>query len=449
MTTKTRSEIEAAGLSAQFRARTSLVWIVTSEEARVERYVFEAAASAKYDTRFWDAAASVTMLDGSPDREFDGADVDAVLTAVSERKGERTVWVLRDLPGWLAPPLGLMTLRRLRNLARSLPGRDRKDAQAIVVISPSADVPAELANHATVINWPMPDRDEIAALLDATVSTLPDEYAPNGDRDAVIDAAVGLSGEQAQAAFAQSAVQSGRIDPAVVAAEKERAFADSGLEWVRPTPGGMNAVGGLDVWKQWAVSRNGAYTSAARDYGLPTPKGALLLGIAGCGKTLSANALAAEWGVPCIKADLNAMKGKYVGESEAGIRTALAKVDANGRCVLLVDEIEKVLAGASGDAGDGGVAADALGVLLSWMNDRTSEAFVIATANNIDKLPLSCFVRDVSMGSGGSGCPMRLSAQASWLPRYVLTGAMPTNWVSTWQRLPRPPTSSAVPRLRR
>src|SRR6185369_785186 len=137
------------------------------------------------------------------------------------------VWVMRDLPVWITVPVGALTLRSLRNLARQLPSRPREEAQAIIVISPSSDVPAELANHATVIDWPLPDRDEIAALLDATVASLPQDMAAtavNGSRDAVIDAAVGLSGEEAQSCFAHSLIRSQRIDPAAVAAEKERAI---------------------------------------------------------------------------------------------------------------------------------------------------------------------------------------------------------------------------------
>jgi hypothetical protein len=388
----TKSQDVAQYVATLFLARNPLLWIVSPEEQRIEKYLIESAITAKYLPRFWDIAAGVTQINGELDPEFDGTanDPDAALDVIRDRKGERGVWIMRDLPTWLAPPVFAVALRKLRNLARELPSRDRDDAQTIVVISPTSEVPAELRNHATVIEWPMPDREEIATLLDSTIESLPEKFragAVNGSRDAVIDAAVGLSGEEAQAIFALSLISSKTVDPAMVASEKERAIRGNGLEWLKPLVGGMEAVGGLDNWKQWAVSRANAYTPAAREYGLPAPKGALLLGVPGCGKTLSAKALGSEWNVPVIKLDLGALKGKYVGQSEASIRNAFNTLDAFGRCIILVDEIEKALAGASGDAGDGGVAADALGALLTWMNDRTSEAFVIATANNIDKLP--------------------------------------------------------------
>lgn len=392
----TKSQAKAADITALLKARNPLLWVVTTEEARVEKYLFEAAAEAKYMTRAWDVAAGITSIDGTPDRAFPNSDdPDGALDLIREQAGSpetpnRNVFIMRDLPSWLGPPAGLLTLRRLRNLVRWLPNQPRHSAQAIIVISPSAEVPSELKNHATVIDWPLPDREEIAALLDATVASLPEDVrkgAVNGQRDAAIDAAVGLSGEEAQATFAKSLVQSKRIDPATIAAEKQQAIRGSGLEWLTPLPGGMEAVGGLDQWKIWVTARSSAYSPAAREYGLPAPKGALLLGVPGCGKTLSAKALAAEWQVPLIKLDLNALKGKYVGQSEASIRQAFNTIEAIGRCVIVIDEIEKALAGASGEAGDGGVSADALGALLSWMNDRTSEAFVVATANAVDKLP--------------------------------------------------------------
>lgn len=282
-------------------------------------------------------------------------------------------------------------MRRLRNLARELPSKGRDDAQAIIIISPNGDVPAELANHTTVIEWPLPGREEIAALLDATVESLPEELqktAVKGVRDAAIDAAVGLSGEEAQATFARSLVQLRKIDPVIIAAEKQRVIArEKILEWVNPIPGGLDAVGGLDNLKVWLKSRSAAYSPAARDYGLPAPKGALLVGVPGCGKSLTAKAIATAWGVPLLRLDLGALKSKFVGESEGNLRKAFRVIEAIGRCVVWLDEIEKALAGSTGEAGDGGVSADALGAILSWMQDRSGEAFVIATANNAEKLP--------------------------------------------------------------
>lgn len=394
-TSKTRGQEVAADISALLRARNPLLWVVTREEARVERYLFEAAAAAGYVPRTWDVAQGVADIAGNVVTGIGGGDPGETLTAIGERARaarERGVWIMRDLPPWLAAPIGLNTQRQLRNLARMLPGQPRDGAQAIIVLTPTAEVPPELAGHATVIEWPMPDRAEIAAILDAAVESLPEEMranaAPNGTRDAAIDAAIGLSGEEAAACYARSLVQLRKIDPTAVAKEKKRVIArERVLEWYDPIPGGLDAVGGLDTLKGWLMARAKAYTKEARAYGLPAPRGTLLVGIPGCGKSLTAKAISTAWGVPLLRLDLGALKSKYVGESEQNLRKAFRVIEAIGRCVVWLDEVEKALAGATQGAADGGVSSDALGAVLSWMQERQGEAFVIATANDISSLP--------------------------------------------------------------
>ena len=394
-TEKTRGQVVAADVSALLRARNPLLWIVTREEARVERLLIEAAAAAGYVPRTWDVAQGVADLAGKPIPELrDTQDPAAVLTLIDNRsKGtERGVWIMRDLPAWLEGTVGITTLRQIRNLARSLPGAPRESAQAMIIISPKSEVPAELAGHATVIDWPMPDRAEIAAILDAAIDGLPDDLretaAPNGQRDAAIDAAVGLSGEEAQACYARSLVQLRKIDPALVASEKKRVVSrERVLEWYDPIKGGLDAVGGLDNLKRWLTSRKAAYSPAARAYGLPAPKGALLVGVPGCGKSLLAKAMATAWSVPLLRVDLGALKSKFVGDSEANLRKVFKLIEAIGRCVVWFDEIEKALQGATSGSADGGVSSDALGAVLSWMQERQGEAFVIATANDVSSLP--------------------------------------------------------------
>jgi AAA+ superfamily predicted ATPase len=393
--TKTRGQTVAADVSALLRARNPLLWVVTREEARVEALLIEASASAGYVPRMWDSAQGFTEISGATSREFEGtADSDTALTLIGDRsKGrERGVWIMRDLPEWLDGTIGIRTKRLLRNLARSLPGAPRDSAQAIIIMSPKSEVPAELAGHTTVIDWPMPDRAEIAAILDAAIEGLPEELkesaAPNGQREAAIDAAVGLSGEEAQACYARSLVQKRMIDPVLVANEKKRVVSrERVVEWYEPLKGGLDAVGGLDNLKSWLAVRKSAYSPAARAYGLPAPKGALLVGIPGTGKSLTAKAISTAWSVPLLKVDLGALKSKFVGDSEANLRKVFKLIEALGRCVVWFDEIEKALQGATSGSADGGVSSDALGAVLNWMQERQGEAFVIATANNAESLP--------------------------------------------------------------
>lgn len=418
MTKQTKGELQAADVASLLRSRSPLLWVVTREEARVEGYLFEAAAAAGYTVRTWDVGQGVCDMDGKPSEDsnrrkiVEGNDPGDVLNAIKTRaekgdtsgKGERCTWILRDLPPWLAGPQGIATLRQVRNLARLLPGVERDRSQAVILLSPSSEVPAELAGHATVIDFPLPDRDEIANILDVTIESLPDEVEENGEmvpfrsvietalkngtRAAAIDAAVGLTEEEAKSCYARSLVQSRGIDPVMVAKEKKRVIArEKVLEWFDPLPGGLDAVGGLDEFKAWLMTRAIAFTPAAKEFGVPDPKGAVLVGVQGCGKSMLAKAAATALKVPLLRMDMGALKSKFVGDSEANIRKAFKVIETIGPCVLWIDEIEKSLAGSTDGSSDGGVSADALGAILNWMQERTGQCFVIATANDITKLP--------------------------------------------------------------
>jgi AAA+ superfamily predicted ATPase len=396
--TVSNTKSTASDIAALLRARNPLLWVVTPEEARVERHLIEAANAAKYDVRLWDVAQGFTLIDGETYNE-DAKDPGAALSFINDaarrtRKQDylRTVWIMRDLAPFLSGQIGITTNRAMRNLARLLPDIPRDNAQAIIVLTPSSDIPPELQGHATVIDWPLPDRAEIALILDANIKALPDDMqanaAPNGERDKAIDAAVGLSGEQASACYAKSLVQTKRIDPAVIASEKKRIVSrDKVLSWLDPLSGGLDSVGGLESYKQWLLQRVSAYSPAARAYGIKPLKGVLLVGVPGCGKSMVAKATATVFQSPLVGMDINAGKSKFVGDSEASIRRAYETIKALGKSVVLIDEIEKSLQGATSGSSDGGVSADALGSMLSWLQEKTDESFVMATANNIASLP--------------------------------------------------------------
>jgi ATPase family associated with various cellular activities (AAA)/AAA+ lid domain len=397
----TRSQVVANDIVALLRARSPLIWIITREEARVEEYVTAAAESLKYVTRTWDVAQGICNIAGRQESWAEGSqDLTApgfgALPRIRERaeskSADRCVWIMRDLHKWLDGMPGAQAARGLRNLARLLPTCDRDQAQAIVVLSPSAAPPEDLAAHATVIDWPLPDREELSEILDACIAVLPDglrdQAANNGTRDAAVDAAIGLTGIEAQSCYAKSLAQFKKIVPAEISKEKKRVIAKEGvLEWFDPLPGGLDAVGGLEPLKAWLKGRAAAYTPAARAYGLKAPKGGMFVGPPGTGKSLTAKAIATAWNVPLIKMDPGALKGKFVGESEAKIRKALQVADTVGRCVLWLDEIEKSLGGAIDGGADGGVSTDQLGTILGWMQEHKSEVFVVATANDVSKLP--------------------------------------------------------------
>jgi ATP-dependent 26S proteasome regulatory subunit len=391
-TMPTRSQVAAGKINAALRARNAFIWIRTPEEARVERYLIEACAAASYIPRFWDCGIGVQDINGTP-LPIGSIDITATLGAIRDRaldqgSRERCVWIMRDLAPWLAGAGAQLTVRPLRNLVRLLPTVPRDRAQAIIVISAAGDIPPELAGNAVVLDWPNPDRDEIAEILDNLAKAYSLDL--NGARDAAIDAAVGLTGDEASACYASSLVTSKRVDPVIVAQEKKAIIAKSGsLQWMEPLKNGFDSVGGLDVIKTWMLARTMAYSPEARAYGLPVPKGIVLVGVSGCGKTLIAKAIAWALGrIPLLRWDINAGKSKFLGESEANLRRDIRTIESCGRVVVLVDEMEKVLAGASGPSADGGTSADQLSTLLTWMQEReNSEAFVVATCNDVSQLP--------------------------------------------------------------
>ena len=390
---KTAGERAARDVASLLKSRTSLIVIQTAEEERAERLVADAAESAGYSPRAWDMADGETTRAGTEigtgRASANPAPEDSLFPVMRDTK-DRIVWILRDLPLlW-----GNATVNRgLRSLARRFAISPRTEARAIVVITPRTDLPPELAACATIVEWPRPDRAEIRGILEAGLAVLPDSIREsarpkNGDMERAIDAAVGLTEGEAAACFKRSLVERRAIVPEIVASEKKRAIkAARGLEWYDALPGGLTMVGGLEILKGWIKERALAFSAAARAYGLPAPKGILLLGPPGTGKSLSAKAIATALGVPLLRFDLGGSRSKYVGESEGNLRATLKIVESIAPCVLWVDEIEKMLAGASEGAADGGVSADALGTLLGWMQEKAGEVFIVATANDVSRLP--------------------------------------------------------------
>ncbi len=376
-----------ADITALLRARNTLLWVVSKEEERVERALIESAAAAKLAILFWDCADGITDAMRKPVENLQDP---SQALAYIEKTTKPCLFVMRDLPAWRDPA----TQRKLRSVARFLKSAPPSQMRAIVVLSPSAEVTPELSGQAIVVDYPLPDRSEVGAILDAAIESIPEKYragaCPNGTRDAAIDAAMGLSQEEIESCFARSLVTSSppRIDPALVAGEKKKVISRQGLQVFEPDPRGLDAIGGLELLKTWALQRKLAFSAKAKAYGLQSPKGCVLVGPPGTGKTLTAKCIATTFGLPLFKADLGAAKSKFVGESEQNIRKLIAIAEAAAPAVLWIDEIDKVLAGAGGPQGDGGVGADQLGVILGWMQETTAPVFVVATANDRIITPL-------------------------------------------------------------
>jgi len=207
-------------------------------------------------------------------------------------------------------------------------------------------------------------------------------------QEALLGAASGLTTIEAENAFALSVVETKTLDPVIIAREKAQAVKKSGLLELIETKESLDSVGGLDVLKSWLVRRKNAFSQKARDYGLPTPKGLLITGVPGTGKSLTAKATAAVFGTPLLRLDAGRIFGGLVGQSESNIRSFIQTAEAIAPCVLWLDEIEKGLAGSkSSGVTDGGTSARVFGSFISWMSEKTAPVFVVATANDVSQLP--------------------------------------------------------------
>jgi AAA+ superfamily predicted ATPase len=293
------------------------------------------------------------------------------------------VWLLEDFQPFLREehhPL----LRWLREIAR-LPTSTRK---IVVLSTPLPGLPMDLRKEIPTIELDLPDVDDLRVVLQDAATALGVRASAD---EALLDAARGLTVMEARLAFGKAAAELGRLDHGavpLVAQEKERIIKQSEVLEYYPTDARLTDVGGLDQLKEWLDRRGRAFGAGARDFGLDAPKGVLLLGVQGCGKSLLAKAIAATWQFPLLRFDMGKVFGGIVGQSEGNIRTALQVAQALAPCVLWIDEIEKGLAGmGSSDQTDGGTTARVVGTLLTWMQEKKDPVFVVATANRIDMLP--------------------------------------------------------------
>lgn len=273
--------------------------------------------------------------------------------------------------------------RALRDLLTWAPS----EGSCIIIVGPSFRPHPTLEKLIVVTDYALPSKDDLKGIAESIAKSAGKKF--NGDAEDVLRALSGLSTTEAENALALSIVESGKFCPQIIYREKVAGVKKSGLlEIVDPDPRGLDAIGGLDVLKGWITKRKRAFTKEAEEYGLPAPKGIMLVGVPGSGKSLSAKAIGTALGVPTVKLDIGALFNSLVGESESRTRDALKLAEAMSPCVLWTDEIEKGLAGASGSgSGDSGVTKRVFGTVISWMQERRRPVFLVATANDISGLP--------------------------------------------------------------
>lgn len=255
----------------------------------------------------------------------------------------------------------------------------------VIVLSAIYKLPVELEKYITVLATPLPDRKELEITLRGVERNCGLTLSVDM-RNKMVDAALGMTTMEADLAFCLAAVrdQLGENSPYTVSSEKEQIIRKSGILDYFPKNENLKDVGGMNILKDWLFKRKKAYEKNARDFGLDEPKGLLLLGVPGCGKSLTAKSIASFWNMPLLRLDIGKVFQGLVGSSEDNIRKAIATAEAVAPCVLWIDEIEKGLSGVqSSGSTDGGVTSRIFSTILTWMQEKTSPVFVVATANNI------------------------------------------------------------------
>ena len=300
------------------------------------------------------------------------------------------VFILKDFHRHMDDPV---VVRRLRDVGQKFSANRR----TVIITSPELSVPPELMKLVEYFDLPLPDRERLHEIVHDTYTRLAKTYTLKLQLDAAgVDAMAanlrGLSEEEAERAISQALVTRYALCPEsvtdVLEAKKQLLRHSGMLEFVEASDN-MASIGGLENLKKWLQQRRGAWEDSAREFGLEPPHGVIILGVQGCGKSLSARAVAGEWRLPLVKFDTSAVYDKYIGETEKRIRKVFQVAEGLAPCVLWIDELEKVFAGSGPDSAsaDAGVSSRLLASFLSWMQDRKAPVFVAATCNNVTVLP--------------------------------------------------------------
>lgn len=379
------------------RARFPVIYIESFEEHRVIAQISDFLSK---DTSFrvkreiaeWSVTQGLRWQNGKS-QPNSGNLLEAL--GIAHSYGEPAVFIFKDPHSFLGDqmrPADPAVLRRIRDIARDF--KNSPNPKTLVFIAPVLNLPVEIEKEVTVLDFPLPDETDIRAVLDEIISTNSSSgrilvEITEGEKEKFAKAAAGLTLVEAENSFARAMVNDGKLtieDLEVVLEEKRQTIKKSGLLEFIDSNINLNDVGGLDNLKRWLARRNDSWLEEAGHYGLPSPKGVLITGVPGCGKSLTAKAISAAWGLPLLRMDIGRVFAGLVGSSEQNMRNSIKTAEAIAPCVLWIDEIEKGFSGTDG-SGDSGTTARVFGSFLTWMQEKTQPVFVIATANNIDKLP--------------------------------------------------------------
>ncbi len=382
-------------LDVLIRARYPIIYIETWEEERVEKTLRDIAKRREKDFYVWTVTEGLMRGDvegqKSSGRANKTSDPIAAMDAVTEHI-QPAIYLFKDFHRFTDEQhrCNLQAIRKLRDVAHHF----RDSYKTMVIVAPTTKISPDLSKDVTVFQYTLPTVEDFGRLLDKICDEVKENprvriNLPKEDRLRLLNAARGLTLKEAENVFAKTLVQNGHLNAAdisLVFGEKQQIIRKSGLLEYYESQETISNVAGLENLKDWLSKRTIALSEEAAQFGLPAPRGVLLLGVQGCGKSLCAKAVSAMWEQPLLRFDLGRLFSGLVGSSEENVRSAIRIAESVAPAILWIDEIDKALAGTGGSS-DGGTSARVFGTLLTWLSEKTAPVFVIATANNIANLP--------------------------------------------------------------
>ncbi|MBZ8181230.1 MAG: AAA family ATPase [Oscillatoria sp. PMC 1051.18] len=376
---------EELGILVQ--AQYPLIYLVTSEEERAEQAIAKIAQmrTSHRHVYIWTVTHGIVEY-GQPRHvtQHNTVSPEAAIEWVV-RQREPGIYIFKDLHPYIDSP---GTTRWLRDAIASFKGTEK----IIILMSPIQQIPIELEKEVVVLDFPLPDMAELDRVLSQQLEKGKNRRLTTEVREKLLKAALGLTKDEAEKVYRKAQVQAKRLteeEVEVILSEKKQLIRRNGiLEYIEEDET-IDSIGGLEELKRWLRQRSNAFTERARAYGLPQPKGMLILGVPGCGKSLIAKTTSRLWGLPLLRLDMGRVyDGSMVGRSEANLRNALKTAESISPAILFIDELDKSFSGSTGSAdSDGGTSSRIFGSFLTWMQEKTSPVFVMATANRVERLP--------------------------------------------------------------
>nr|WP_318729712.1 AAA family ATPase [Roseofilum sp. Guam] len=371
-------------LSILIKAQYPLIYLVTSEEERAEQSIANL-AQGKSPRRLYVWTVTRGMVEYGEPRSVTQHNTlspeAAIEWVIRQPSKEGAIFIFKDLHSFYTPTI----VRWLRDAIANFKGTQK----TIILMSPVQEIPIELEKEIIVLDFPLPDLEALNQILSAQLGS---SRIKTNVREKLLKAALGLTLDEAEKVYRKAQVTAGRLtgsEVEIVLSEKKQLIRRNGiLEYIEEDET-LDSVGGLEELKSWLKQRSNAFTERARQYGLPQPKGMLILGVPGCGKSLIAKTTSRLWGLPLLRLDMGRVyDGSMVGRSEANLRNALKTAESISPAILFIDELDKAFAGGTGSAdSDGGTSSRIFGSFLTWMQEKTSPVFVMATANRVERLP--------------------------------------------------------------